>query len=80
MVVGFAGVLCGHGHTLTPTAIVRPDGGALSWKGSLSDFSLGLTESELRSAILLAILAFVIYPALPEGGGHPWGLVNCVRL
>jgi uncharacterized membrane protein (DUF4010 family) len=76
MVVGFAGVLCGHGHTLTPTAIVVLTAALLSWKGSLSGFSLGLTESELRSAILLAILAFVIYPALPEGAADPWGLVE----
>ena len=76
MVVGFAGVLCGHGHKLTPTALVVLTAALLSWKGTLSDFSLGLTESELRSAILLAILAFVIYPALPEGAADPWGLVE----
>lgn len=76
MVVGFSGVLCGHGHTLTPTAVAVLTAALLSWKGTLSGFSLGLTESELRSAILLAILAFVIYPALPEGAADPWGLVE----
>jgi uncharacterized membrane protein (DUF4010 family) len=76
LVVGFAGVLCGQGHTLTPTAIAVLTAALLSWKGPLSGFSLGLTEAELRSAILLAILAFVIYPALPEGAVDPWGLVE----
>ena len=35
-----------------------------------------LTESELRSAILLAMLAFVAYPVLPPGSIDPWGLVE----
>ena len=42
----------------------------------MAGFSIGLTEAELRSAILLAILAFVIYPALPAGAVDPWGLVD----
>ena len=37
---------------------------------------MGLTEGELRSALLLAILAIVIYPALPEGAVGPWDLVE----
>ena len=39
----------------------------LAWKERLAGFSMGLTEGELRSALLLAILALVIYPALPVG-------------
>jgi uncharacterized membrane protein (DUF4010 family) len=35
-----------------------------------------LTESELRSAILLAMLAFVAYPILPSGSVDPWQLVE----
>jgi uncharacterized membrane protein (DUF4010 family) len=37
---------------------------------------MGLTESEVRSALLLAILAIVIYPALPRGAIDPWGMVE----
>jgi uncharacterized membrane protein (DUF4010 family) len=76
LVVGFAGVLCGHGHTLTPSALAVLTAALLAWKARLSRFSLGLTEAELRSAILLAILAFVIYPALPEGSVDPWSLTE----
>jgi uncharacterized membrane protein (DUF4010 family) len=76
LVVGFAGVLCGHGHTLTPSALAVLTAALLAWKAGLSSFSLGLTEAELRSAILLAILAFVIYPALPEGSVDPWKLIE----
>ncbi len=48
-----------------PTLLAR----VLCWAG----FSLGLTETELRSAILLAILAFIVYPVLPEAPLDPWG-------
>jgi uncharacterized membrane protein (DUF4010 family) len=48
----------------------------LAWKQPLHKFSLGLTDSELRSAILLAILAFVVYPVLPHGFVDPWDLVD----
>jgi uncharacterized membrane protein (DUF4010 family) len=76
LVMGFAGVLAGYGHTLTPTAVAVLTAALLTWKGSLTGLSLGLTEAEVRSAILLAILAFVIYPALPEGTVDPWGLIE----
>src|SRR4030095_938767 len=46
----------------------------LAWKEPLAGFTLGLTEAELRSAILLGILALVIYPALPDRAIDPWGL------
>jgi uncharacterized membrane protein (DUF4010 family) len=48
----------------------------LAWKEPLAGFSLGLSEVELRSAILLGILAVVIYPALPPGTIDPWGVVE----
>jgi uncharacterized membrane protein (DUF4010 family) len=47
----------------------------LAWKQPLSGFSLGLTEKELHSALTLAILAIVIYPALPEGTIGPHAFI-----
>ena len=76
LVIGFTGVLCGKGHTLTPTAVGVLTAALLAWKETFTGLSLGLTEVELRSAILLAILAFVIYPALPERAIDPWGMVE----
>lgn len=76
LVVGFTGVLCGQGHTLTPAAVAVMTVALLAWKEPLAGFSLGLKDVELRSAILLAILAFVIYPALPEGTIDPWGILE----
>ncbi|MFO7272352.1 MgtC/SapB family protein [Sphaerobacter thermophilus] len=76
LVVGFAGVLAGLGHTLTPTAVAVVTAGLLAWKEPLAGFTGGLSVQELRSAILLAMLAFVIYPALPEEAVDPWGLIS----
>ena len=67
---------CGQGHTLTPTAVAVLSAALLAWKEPMAWFSLGLTEIEIRSAILLAVLAFVVYPALPAGHVDPWGLLE----
>ena len=56
MVTALAGVLCGQGHTLTPAAVMVIATALLAWKERLADFSMGVSESEVRSALLLAIL------------------------
>ena len=76
LVTGLAGVLCGQGHTVTPVAVAVMSAALLSWKESLKGFSLGLSGTEIRSAIMLAMLSFVIYPALPKGSLDPWKLVQ----
>lgn len=73
LVTGFAGVLSGQGHTVTPAALGVVTAALLAWKELLYGLSIKLSETEIRSAILFAILAFVIYPALPEGAIDPWG-------
>src|SRR6185503_14319846 len=75
LVTAFAGLLAGQGHTFTPTVLGVATAALLAWKQPLAGFSHALTESELRSAILLAILAFVVYPILPSGTVDPWGLI-----
>jgi len=76
LVTGFIGVLAGMGHAFTPTALGIATAALLAWKEPLAGFSRALTAGELRSAILLAILAFVVYPVLPEGHVDPWALVE----
>lgn len=71
-----AGILCGKGHTATPASIIVIVTALLAWKDRLAGFSLGLTENEMRSALLLGILAIVIYPALPLGAVGPWKLIE----
>jgi uncharacterized membrane protein (DUF4010 family) len=75
IVTGFTGLLAGQGHTFTPTALAVIITALLAWKKPLSGFSRALTDAEIRSAILLAILAFVVYPALPHGNIDPWSLI-----
>jgi uncharacterized membrane protein (DUF4010 family) len=75
LVVGFIGVMCGLGHTFTPVAVGIVTAALLAWKEPLTEFSLGLTEQELRAAILLGILTFIIYPILPAQPIDPWGLI-----
>ncbi|MCC6207168.1 MAG: MgtC/SapB family protein [Gammaproteobacteria bacterium] len=76
LVTCFAGILCGQGHRLTPAATMVMTTALLAWKQPLAGFSMGLSENELRSALLLAILAIVIYPALPAGAIGPWNLIE----
>jgi uncharacterized membrane protein (DUF4010 family) len=72
LIMGVVGVLCGLGHTFTPVAVAVATAALLASKEPLKGFSVHLSDAELRSAILLAILAFVIYPALPTGPVDPW--------
>ena len=75
LLTGFIGVLAGLGHAFTPTALGIATAALLAWKEPLAGFSRALSASEVRSAILLAILAFVVYPLLPSGSVDPWALV-----
>lgn len=76
LVTGYVGVLSGVGHTFTPVVVTIVTAGLLAWKEQLAGFSLGLTAAELRGAILLAVLAFVVYPVLPSAALDPWGLIQ----
>lgn len=66
------GVLFGQGHTFTPVAVANITAALLAWKQPISGFAVGLSDLELRSAILL----FIIYPVLPTRAIDPWGLIE----
>ncbi|HLX58997.1 MAG TPA: DUF4010 domain-containing protein [Ktedonobacteraceae bacterium] len=48
----------------------------LSWKTEIVSFTSKLTVREIRSALLLAFVAAVVYPLLPGSPVDPWKLVN----
>lgn len=48
----------------------------LAWKTELSRFAGGLQPAEIRSAVLLGLIGFVIYPVLPNRYVDPWQLFN----
>jgi uncharacterized membrane protein (DUF4010 family) len=77
IIVTFCGVLCGKGHTFTPVATAVITAALLAWKQPITGFATGLSDIELRSAILLAILSFIVYPVLPA---HPVGPYQVIQL
>jgi uncharacterized membrane protein (DUF4010 family) len=70
------GILVSQGHLFTPVAAAIVMTMLLAWKLELRRFAGGLKPEEIRSAVLLALLGFVIYPILPNEYVDPWHLVN----
>lgn len=70
------GTLVGLGHIFTPVAGAVVITMLLAWKTELSRFAGGLQPSEIRSAVLLGLIGFVIYPVLPNRYLDPWNLFN----
>ena len=76
MVIYLLGLLVGLGHIFTPVAGAIVMTMLLAWKTELSRFAGGLQPSEIRSAVLLGLIGFVIYPVLPNRYIDPWQLFN----
>ena len=70
------GVLVGEGHIFTPVAGAVVMTMLLAWKTELSRFAGDLQPHEIRSAVLLGLIGFVIYPILPNHYVDPWRLFN----
>jgi uncharacterized membrane protein (DUF4010 family) len=76
LLVFVAGFLVGVGHVFTPVASAILITMLLAWKVELKKFAGGLTLAEIRSAVLLGLLGFVIYPIIPDRFVDPWQLIN----
>lgn len=70
------GVLVGQGHLFTPVASAIVMTMLLAWKTELSRFAGDLTREEIRGAVLLGLIGFVIYPLLPNRFIDAWSLLN----
>lgn len=70
------GILVGEGHIFTPVACSILIAMLLALKPQFRAFAGGLTQQEIRSAILLALLGFVIWPLLPDHYVDPWNLIQ----
>jgi uncharacterized membrane protein (DUF4010 family) len=70
------GVLVGLGHIFLPVAGSIAIMMLLAWKAQLNKFAGGLNAVEIRSAVLLGLIGFVIYPILPDRYVDPWELFN----
>jgi uncharacterized membrane protein (DUF4010 family) len=74
LLIFMLGVLVGQGHLFTPVACSILVAMLLSLKPQFRAFAGGLTQQEVRSAIMLALLGFVIWPLLPDRFVDPWQL------
>ena len=75
-VTALLGILIAQGQVLIPVAAGILMTMLLAWREELVGFALGLSDQEVRSALTLGILTFIVYPALPEGYVDPWQIVN----
>ncbi len=76
LVVFTLGALVGTGHVFAPTACGIVMTLLLSLKPQLRNLAGDLRAEEVRSAVLLGLIGFVIYPLLPDRFVDPWRLVN----
>lgn len=76
LVTYILGVLTGLGHIFTPVAGAIVMTMLLAMKTELNRFTGGLQPAEIRSAILLGLIGFVIYPLMPDRYVDPWNLFN----
>ncbi|HEX6480132.1 MAG TPA: DUF4010 domain-containing protein [Ktedonobacteraceae bacterium] len=70
------GVLVGAGFFFLAFACAIVIAALLSWKPELSSFTNRLTVPEIRGALLLAFIAAVVYPLLPDRNIGPFNSVN----
>jgi uncharacterized membrane protein (DUF4010 family) len=70
------GVLAGLGHLFTPIASAILMTMLLAWKTELQRFAGDLKLSEIRGAVLLGLIGFVIHPLLPDRFIDSWHLLN----
>ena len=70
------GILIGQAHYFTAVASALMMTGLLSWKAELVRLAGDLKPEEIRGAVLVGLLAFVIYPLLPDHYVDRWNLLN----
>ena len=75
-IIFLLGVLVGQGHLFTPVACSILVAMLLALKPQLRAFAGGLSQQEVRSALLLALLGFVIWPLLPNQFVDPWQMLQ----
>jgi uncharacterized membrane protein (DUF4010 family) len=75
-IIFMLGVLIGQGHLFTPVAYSIAVAMLLALKLPLRSFAGGLSAQEVRSALILALLGFVIWPLLPDRFIDRWQLIQ----
>jgi uncharacterized membrane protein (DUF4010 family) len=75
-IIFLLGVMVGQGHLFTPVACSILVAMLLALKPQLRAFAGELSQQELRGALLLALLGFVVWPLLPNRFVDPWQLIQ----
>jgi uncharacterized membrane protein (DUF4010 family) len=75
-ITNILGVLVGSGSFFLAFACAIVVTALLAWKTELVAFTSKLTVAEIRGTLLMAFIAAVVYPLLPEGYIDPWRLIN----
>lgn len=70
------GILVGEGKLLLAAACGVIMTGLLAWKAEVVKFAGEVTIDEIRGALLLGMIAVVVYPLLPSGTIDPWRLID----
>lgn len=70
------GLLVGQGLLLLAAACGVVVTMLLAWKAEMVRFAGAVTIDEIRGALLLGVIAIVVYPILPPGPVDPWHLID----
>jgi uncharacterized membrane protein (DUF4010 family) len=70
------GVLAGQGLLLLAAACGVVVTMLLAWKAEMVRFAGEVTIDEIRGALLLGVIAIVVYPLLPRGTVDPWHVID----
>jgi uncharacterized membrane protein (DUF4010 family) len=70
------GVLAGNGHVFTSVACAIVATWLLSLKPQFQQFAGGVRAEEIRSAVMLGLFGFVVWPLLPNRYVDPWSLLE----
>ena len=70
------GILVGEGLQLVAAACGVVITGLLAWKSEVVRFTEEVTIEEIRGALLLGVIALVVYPLLPPRPVDPWHLID----
>lgn len=76
LVTALLGILAGHGLLLLAAACGVVVTMLLAWKAEMVRFAGEVTIEEIRGALLLGVIAIVVYPILPVGPVDPWHLID----
>ena len=75
-ITNMLGILIGAGDFFAAFTCAILITALLSWKTEIVEFTSKLTPVEIRGILLMAFIAVVVYPLLPNAYIDPWHIIN----